>query len=75
MAGWVIVFINSLRELPASLLLFSPTNETISVAIYEMFEEGAFQLTNAAALMTFLSVITVIPAVIVRIRAQGGAGG
>lgn len=74
MAGWVIAFINSLRELPASLLLFSPGNETISVAIYEMFEEGAFQLTNAAALMTFLSVITVIPAMIVRARARGGPG-
>jgi ABC-type Fe3+ transport system permease subunit len=54
--------------------LFSSGNETISVAIYEMFEEGAFQLTNAAALMTFLSVITVIPALIVRARARGGAG-
>lgn len=75
MAGWVISFINSLRELPASLLLFTPTNETISVAIYEMFEEGAFQLTNAAALMTFLSVITVIPAVITRLRARGGGAG
>jgi iron(III) transport system permease protein len=75
MAGWVIAFINSLRELPASLLLFSPGNETISVAIYEMFEEGAFQLTNAAALMTFLSIITVIPAVIVRLRARGGGAG
>jgi len=74
MAGWVIAFINSLRELPASLLLFSSGNETISVAIYEMFEEGAFQLPNAAALMTFLSVITVIPAMIVRARARGGAG-
>ena len=73
-AGWVIAFINSLRELPASLLLFSSGNETISVAIYEMFEEGAFQLPNAAALMTFLSVITVIPAMIVRARARGGAG-
>ena len=75
MAGWVIAFINSLRELPASLLLFSPTNETISVAIYEMFEEGAFQLTNAAALMTFLSVITDIPAVLVRLQARGGGAG
>lgn len=74
MAGWVIAFINSLRELPASLLLFSSGNETISVAIYEMFEEGAFQLPNAAALMIFLSVITVIPAMIVRARARGGAG-
>ena len=73
-AGWVIAFINSLRELPASLLLFSSGNETISVAIYEMFEEGAFQLPNAAALMTFLSVITVIPAMVVRARARGGAG-
>ena len=74
MAGWVIAFINSLRELPASLLLFSSGNETISVAIYEMFEEGAFQLPNAAALMTFLSVITVIPAIIFRAKARGGAG-
>ena len=52
--GTFIVFINALRELPASLLLFSSGNETISVAIYEMFEEGAFQLTNAAALMPSL---------------------
>lgn len=70
MAGWVISFINSLRELPASLLLFSPGNETISVAIYEMFEEGAFQLTNAAALMTLLSLITVLPAIIIRLRSR-----
>jgi iron(III) transport system permease protein len=70
MAGWVIVFINSLRELPASLLLFSPGNETVSVAIYEMFEEGAFQLTNAAALMTLLSLVTILPAIIIRLRAR-----
>jgi iron(III) transport system permease protein len=70
MAGWAIAFINSLRELPASLLLFSPGNETISVAIYEMFEEGAFQLTNAAALMTLLSLVTVLPAVIIRLRSR-----
>ena len=70
MAGWVIAFINSLRELPASLLLFSPGNETISVAIYEMFEEGAFQLTNAAALMTLLSLVTVLPAIIIKLRSR-----
>lgn len=68
MAGWLIAFINSLRELPASLLLFSPGNETISVAIYEMFEEGAFQLTNAAALMTLVSLVTLMPAVILKLR-------
>jgi iron(III) transport system permease protein len=70
MAGWVIAFINSLRELPASLLLFSPGNETISVAIYEMFEEGAFQLTNAAALMTLVSLVTLLPAVILKLRSR-----
>jgi len=69
-AGWMIVFINSLRELPASLLLFSSTNETISVAIYEMFEEGAFQLPNAAALMTLISLATLVPAIIIRLRAR-----
>jgi iron(III) transport system permease protein len=70
MAGWMIAFINSLRELPASLLLFSPGNETISVAIYEMFEEGAFQLTNAAALMTLLSLATLLPAIIMKLRSR-----
>ncbi|HEY7713768.1 MAG TPA: iron ABC transporter permease [Candidatus Binatia bacterium] len=70
MAGWVIAFINSLRELPASLLLFSPGNETISVAIYEMFEEGAFQLNNAAALMTVLSLVTLLPAIIIKLRSR-----
>ena len=70
MAGWVIAFINSFRELPASLLLFSPGHETISVAIYEMFEEGAFQLTNAAALMTLLSLVTLLPAIIIKLRSR-----
>jgi iron(III) transport system permease protein len=70
MAGWMIAFINSLRELPASLLLFSPGNETISVAIYEMFEEGAFQLTNAAALMTLLSLATLLPAILMKLRSR-----
>jgi iron(III) transport system permease protein len=74
MAGWTIAFINSLRELPASLLLFSSGKETISVAIYEMFEEGAFQLPNAAALMTLLSVITLLPAVIIKLRSREAAG-
>ncbi len=73
MAGWMIAFINSLRELPASLLLFSPGNETISVAIYEMFEEGAFQLTNAAALMTMLSLATLLPAIIMKLRSREAA--
>jgi iron(III) transport system permease protein len=73
MAGWVIAFINSLRELPASLLLFSSGKETISVAIYEMFEEGAFQLTNAAALMTLLSLVTLLPAIIIKLRSREAA--
>jgi hypothetical protein len=50
--------------------LFSPTNETISVAIYEMFEEGAFQLPNAAALMTLISLATLVPAIIIRLRTR-----
>jgi len=50
--------------------LFSSGNETISVAIYEMFEEGAFQLTNAAALMTLLSLVTILPAIIIKLRSR-----
>jgi iron(III) transport system permease protein len=73
MAGWMIAFINSLRELPASLLLFSPGHETISVAIYEMFEEGAFQLTSAAALMTLLSLATLLPAILIKLRDRESA--
>jgi iron(III) transport system permease protein len=74
LAGWTIAFINSLRELPASLLLFSPGKETISVAIYEMFEEGAFQLPNAAALMTLLALVTVLPAMLIKLRSRETAG-
>jgi hypothetical protein len=35
-----------------------------------MFEEGAFQLTNAAALMTLVSLVTLLPAVILKLRSR-----
>jgi hypothetical protein len=35
-----------------------------------MFEEGAFQLPNAAALMTLIPLATLVPAIIIRLRAR-----
>jgi iron(III) transport system permease protein len=57
-AGWVYVAIVGLRELSASILLYSPGTEVLPVRIFVLYEGG--QLTELAALglaMTLLSAI------------------
>jgi iron(III) transport system permease protein len=48
-AGWILLFVSFSRELSASVLLYSPDNEVISVAIYDMWEQGDFQPLAALA--------------------------
>jgi iron(III) transport system permease protein len=48
-AGWILLFVSFTRELSASVLLYSPGKEVISVAIYDMWEQGDFQPLSALA--------------------------
>jgi iron(III) transport system permease protein len=48
-SGWILLFVSFTRELSASVLLYSPGREVISVAIYDMWGQGDFRPLSALA--------------------------
>ncbi|MCO5066582.1 MAG: iron ABC transporter permease [Rhizobiaceae bacterium] len=64
LAGWMLMFVSMIRELSASIFLFVPGTETISVSLVEMWQEARF--TSVAVLS--LSVVAVSLTVIVIVR-------
>ena len=55
-AGWFLVFLPSLRELTISALLWSPGNETLGVAVYNLHEGGNITASSALALIMVATV-------------------
>jgi iron(III) transport system permease protein len=47
-AGWIYIVIVSVRELSASILLYTPGRQVLSIVIWEQYQNGAF--TELAAL-------------------------
>lgn len=45
--GWLLVFILATRELSAAIFLVGPTTRTISVVLYDLSEEGNFEVLAA----------------------------
>lgn len=50
-AGWVLLFLAFARELSASVLLYSPGKEVLSVAIYDLHQSGQFRELSALAFL------------------------
>jgi len=61
-AAWCFVFIGVIRELSASILLFTPNTKVMSVVIFDLKEEGEFGAIAVLGLfmlaMTFATVLT-----------------
>ncbi|MEX2644346.1 MAG: iron ABC transporter permease [Acetobacterales bacterium] len=72
LVGWILVFIQAMRELSASILLYSGGNQTLAVAIYNLYDEGYFPTTCALATVTLG--ITLVAVVIVRVVTSRGRG-
>jgi iron(III) transport system permease protein len=51
LAGWALLFVAFTRELSASILLYSPGREVLSVAIYDLHQNGAFRALSALAFL------------------------
>ncbi|MYZ47600.1 ABC transporter permease [Propylenella binzhouense] len=51
LAGWILLFIAFSRELSASILLYSPRLEVLSVAIYDLLLGGEFRALSALAFL------------------------
>ncbi len=58
LGGWLLVFILATRELSAAIFLVGPNTRTISVLLYDLSEEGNFEVL--AALGGILLVITLV---------------
>ena len=56
-AGWILLFISFFRELNASILLYTPGNEVISVAMFDMWESGEFRHLSAVAIIIIIVAI------------------
>ena len=50
-AGWALLFVAFTRELSASILLYSPKLEVLSVVIYDMYQEGGFRALSALTML------------------------
>jgi iron(III) transport system permease protein len=71
LAGWMLMFVSMMRELSASIFLFTPGNETTAVALFNLWEEGIFSYVSVLALL--LVAISVIVLLIVKRLFGGGA--
>lgn len=70
-AGWLYVFIVSVRELSASVLLVSPQSVTLAFVMFDLFESGKSNAVAALAVMLIVSLIVVV-AVVQRLTGRFG---
>jgi iron(III) transport system permease protein len=55
--GWVLTFFGILRELSASILLYSVGSEVLSVELYKLWTNGQPEEVSVVGLMLVLLVI------------------
>jgi iron(III) transport system permease protein len=59
-AGWALLFVAFTRELSASILLFSPNREVLSVVIFDMYGEGNFRQLSALTTLQIAIALVVL---------------
>src|SRR5919205_505378 len=50
-AGWIYIFVVSVRELGSSILLYSPGREVLSIAIWQQWNDGLLPQLSALGIM------------------------
>ncbi|HSV81069.1 MAG TPA: iron ABC transporter permease [Ramlibacter sp.] len=58
--GWIYIFIVSIRELSASILLYSPGTEVVSIVIWEFWESGQFVELSALGVMFIVVLLALV---------------
>jgi len=59
-SGWIYVFIVSIRELSASILLYSPGSETISVVVWELWQNGQYVELSALSVVFVIGLLALV---------------
>ena len=61
-AGWIYIVIVSVRELSSSILLYSPGTETVSVVIWELWQNGQYVELSALGVMLIAALLVFVVA-------------
>jgi iron(III) transport system permease protein len=59
-AGWIYIVIVSIRELSASILLYSPGTEVVSITIWELWENGQYVELSALGVLLILALFVLV---------------
>jgi iron(III) transport system permease protein len=59
-ATWCFIFIGVIRELSASILLFTSRSKVISVMIYDLKEEGKWEVISVLGILLLLFTFGVV---------------
>ncbi len=59
-AGWIYIVIVSTRELSASILLYSPGTEVVSVVIWELWENGQYVELSALGVLFIIALFVLV---------------
>ena len=59
-ASWLLVFIPATRELSTAIFLYGPDTRTMSVLLFDMSEEGRFEILAAFGLLLLLATIAIV---------------
>ncbi|HSB72378.1 MAG TPA: iron ABC transporter permease [Candidatus Methylomirabilis sp.] len=70
LAGWILLFVSFLRELSASLLLYTPKQVVLSVALFDLWASG--DIGYLSALSVLMIVIAVVALALLRWLGAGG---
>jgi iron(III) transport system permease protein len=59
-AGWIYVMIVSIRELSASILLYSPDTQVVSIVIWQLWENGQYVELSALGVLFIISLFVLV---------------
>ena len=60
LAAWALIFIGAIRELSASIMLFTSNTRVVSTVIFDLKEEGKFGVIAALAVLLLVVTITIV---------------
>ena len=60
LAGWIYIVIVSIRELAASILLYSPGTEVVSIVIWELWENGQYVELSALGVLFIIALFILV---------------
>lgn len=72
LAGWIMVVVFAMRDLSASIVLYSPGNEVIAVQVWQEYQNGNFQMVGALGVLTTIASLLLVGVAALLVRRVAG---